>query len=350
MKYLKKWLKPLVALSLLINCVPCHQISNESFVVYAQTEKTVIPGGQSIGVTIETDGVLVSEVGEVISESGNSISPAKDAGIKNGDLIQNINGKKISSVDDLNEVMSKADGSKISVSYVRGSLKLNTEIIPTFSKDSNKYCLGLWVKDAASGIGTLTFYDPENKSFAALGHGISNPDTGDLLITGSGHISKSEIVSVVPGQKGIPGELKGTFSEDKDVLGDIRLNNSYGIFGTSSFFCFSDLPTVPLGNYKDVHKGKAEIYSTVDGTETKSYEIEIVKVLANKKTSKGMVIKITDKELLKRTGGIVQGMSGSPIVQNGKLVGAVTHVFVNDPTRGYGIFIENMLAEAEKIK
>lgn len=317
----------------------------------SQETKYLIPGGQSIGVTLETDGVLISAVAEVYSAEGSIKAPAADAGLRGGDIIKSLDKKSVSSVEELSGILESCCGEKTEITFQRGEKLHSSRIIPAKSLDTGKYCIGAWVKDAASGIGTLTFYDTENKVFAALGHGICNPDTGDLIPLEDGKILKSEIVSVEKGEKGIPGELKGIFTENKDVLGNIRSNSSSGIFGTLDSGCRTDKAPVPIGLKEEVKKGKAVIYASVCSGEPESYEIEILKVFpANTAGGKDMIIKITDQNLLEKTGGIVQGMSGSPIIQDGKLIGAVTHVFVNDPTKGYGIFIENMLENLNNIK
>ena len=205
------------------------------------------------------------------------------------------------------------------------------------------------MRDSTAGVGTLTYFDPQNGSFGALGHGISDSDTGIMFNVESGTIEKSRVVSVKKGQSGSPGEICGSFSYEKNVSGTVSKNCESGIFGI--IFPENNIlgSSLPLGVMSQVETGKAHILSTVDDS-IKSYEISILRTMPFGSAAKGLMIKITDPVLLQKTGGIIQGMSGSPIIQNGKLIGAVTHVLVNDPTRGYGIFIENMLAEAEKIK
>jgi len=317
----------------------------------SEDTKYLIPGGQSIGVTLETDGVLISAIAEVTASDGTIKTPAMDAGLKGGDVIKTLNKKSISSVEELTDILNVSEGKRTEISFERGKRLHSSHITPAKSKDTQKYCIGAWVKDAASGIGTLTYLDTQNSTFAALGHGILNPDTGNLIPLENGKILKSEIISVEKGKKGIPGELKGVFTENKDILGTVSSNSNFGLFGKLNPEFKSDITPLPIGKKEDVKKGKALIFASVSQEGTKSYEIEILRVFPNDNCgNKDMIIKITDENLKEKTGGIVQGMSGSPIIQNGKLVGAVTHVFVNDPTRGYGIFIENMLAEEEKIK
>ena len=314
-------------------------------------EKTVIPGGKCIGVALSTDGVLVVDVSDVVSSDGKHTSPAKDAGIKSGDLIQSFNGNEIESVSDLNTAINSSGGKASSVKLNRNGNIREVLITPKVSQSDGGFKIGAWVKDAASGIGTLTFYDPDTKSFAALGHGICDSETGNLLTVGDGNILSSSIVSIDKGEKGVPGELNGIFKDDEPILGKITDNNDCGIFGTCESNILTGTQTVPIADRDEVKLGSAYILANVEGNSIEKFDIEIIRIMPKAISSqKGMIIRITDEKLLNKTGGIVQGMSGSPVIQNGKLVGAVTHVFVNDPTRGYGIFIENMLAEAEKIK
>lgn len=319
--------------------------------IFAQGEKMLVPGGQTIGVTLEAEGVLISAIGEVSASDGTIKTPAADAGLCKGDIIKSVNKKNISSVEELSEVLESSCGKKTEIGYQREKKLHTASIIPAKAKESGKYCIGAWVKDAASGIGTLTYIDIENNSFAALGHGICNPDTGNLIPLDNGKILKSEIISVEKGEKGIPGQLKGVFSENKDVIGTVITNNQSGLYGTLNHNFNTNALALPVAKKEEITKGKAQIFACVSPEGTQMYEIEIIKIFPTSYSkNKDMIIKITDERLKEKTGGIVQGMSGSPIIQNGKIVGAVTHVFVNDPTRGYGIFIENMLAEAEKIK
>lgn len=313
--------------------------------------KTVIPCGNCIGVTLCTDGVLVVNTAEVAAKDGSHTSPAEAAGIKPGDLIQSFDGKKISSVEDLDSAILKSGGQSSSITIKRKNKTIDTLLKPKMSQQDGVFRIGAWVKDSTSGIGTMTFYNPETKSFAALGHGICDPETGEILAIDKGNILSSTIVSVDKGKKGVPGELNGVFTENGAAIGKITANCDFGIFGTlDTEFVLSNQP-IPVANRQEVKAGDAYILSNVEGSKVEKFNIEISRLLPKSVSSqKSMIIKITDERLLSKTGGIVQGMSGSPIIQDGKLIGAVTHVFVNDPTRGYGLFIENMLAEAETIK
>lgn len=314
-------------------------------------ETYVYPSGESCGVKILTDGVLVISVTGIKDFMGNTISPAGISGILPGDFIKSINGKEIKNTKSfINTVRS--NGSKpMKIEYLRDGVLKKTAITPIKSP-SGEYVLGIWARDSTAGLGTLTFYTGDKSGFAALGHSITDVDTDEIMSVKDGDLVKSKIISATKGEKGKAGELTGVFEEPTVKIGTIKLNCDFGIYGNvKNKNLLKGMTPVPIGLKSDIKPGKAKIITTVDKNIPEEFEVEIIKI--NKQNSpdvKGLVIKVTDKKLIKKTGGIVQGMSGSPIVQNGKLVGAVTHVFVNDPTRGYGIFIENMLFEAEKIK
>lgn len=315
----------------------------------AASEKLVIPDGRCIGVALSTNGVLVVDLLDVTSSDGERSSPAKLAGLKAGDLIQEFSGKKISTVNDLTEAISASDGKNSSLKINREGKTAEVLVKPITSQSDGVFKIGAWVKDAVSGIGTLTFYDPQNKSFAALGHGICDPETGGILSVKDGNILSASIVSISKGGKGAPGELNGIFKEDSAVLGIISQNSNVGIYGTITPDFSSGGTPLPLGKRKDVKLGEAKILSTINGSKPQEFDVKIIKIIPKVISyQKGFVIEITDTELIEKTGGIVQGMSGSPIIQEGKIIGAVTHVFVNDPTKGYGIFIEDMISGKEK--
>ncbi len=324
--------------------VPCSASAKAS-----ESETLLIPGGQAIGVTLFTNGVLVVDVSDVVASSGKHLSPAKDAGLKSGDLIEVFNGTKISTVKDLNTAINKSSGQKSSITVNRQGSTRDILITPIESKSDGKFKIGAFVKDAASGIGTLTFYNPKTMEFGALGHGISDSETNQLISISKGDVLPSSIVSVEKGSKGIPGELNGIFDENETPLGTIKENTESGIFGISENGFSSESEALPILSRDEVKLGSAYIISSIEGRNAQKYQIEILKIMPKAfSPQKGMVIEITDESLLQKTGGIVRGMSGSPIIQDGKLVGAVTHVFVNDPSRGYGIFIENMLSELSR--
>ena len=307
----------------------------------------LIPGGNVIGVKLYTRGVHIVGISYVKTADGRKL-PAKDAGLRIGDFITKIDGTDVDTIEDFSKKMQ--NGGTLSLTVDRGGNILSTEITPALSADDNSFKAGIWVRDSTAGIGTVTYYNPEDNTFGGLGHGITDRDTGKLLSLKNGKLYNAKVTSVTKGEHGIPGELSGTFAGDENYAGEILLNTNCGIFGKYTNIPLSHQP-LPVAKNDEITEGKAHIYTSTYNSTIQMYEIEIVKVIKSSPfSSKGMVIKVTDPALLNKTNGIVQGMSGSPILQNGKIVGAVTHVFVNDPTRGYGIFIENMLAEAEKIK
>ncbi|SDY48751.1 stage IV sporulation protein B [Proteiniborus ethanoligenes] len=308
----------------------------------------IIPGGEAIGVKLNTKGVLVVATSEISGIDGKIYNPAKNAGIRVGDSITMIDGIKVENADHVIHILNSIKDKKISIQIERNNIVYHTEVIPVKSKQDNSYRLGIWVRDKTAGIGTLTFLEPNSMKFGALGHAITDIDTGTLMKVENGEIMRAKVSSIEHGKKGSPGELRGIFFETKDVLGKIENNTNFGIYGTIHDENLTNQKTpLPIGTQSEVRIGKAHILANVEGDRVDKYEVEIIKLeRQNVPQSKSMIIKITDDRLIEKTGGIVQGMSGSPILQNGKIVGAVTHVFVNDPTKGYGIYIEWMLKEA----
>lgn len=306
-------------------------------------EKTVIPLGQAVGIKLFADGVLVVEVSELEGVSGKS--PAQQCGIREGDLLLTFNDEKIESTEHMQALLQENGDKTARLTLRRGQEEKTVDITPVCTADGSVR-LGAWIRDSMAGIGTMTYYDPESGSFGALGHGITDVDTAQLMSLGSGSIMETTVKAVKKGEKGEPGELKGDFSVQRDV-GTVTVNSDGGIFGTVSDSSFpAQCEAVPVASADEVTPGRAVIRSTVCGDEIREYEVQIVKICREEDTTRNLLLRITDPELLQATGGIVQGMSGSPILQNGKLVGAVTHVMVNDPARGYGIFAENMLVRA----
>lgn len=335
MLYSKKITKALLALICVFVCL----ISFSSLTAYAD-ERELYLGGFAAGFVLNTTTVEVVGICDVLTDEG-VVSPARDCGIKTGDVIENVNGININSVSDLNAALCIPKKSSLIV-ITRGGQQLNLTAEPVTDKVSRQKKLGLLVKDSVNGIGTVTYIDKTNGTFASLGHPVADQSKNIMGING-GTIYTCAIYDVKKGLRGNPGELKGSIESDY-MIGKASKNCEYGIFGEiSSDFDTSDLRKIKAGKINEVKMGKASIYSTVEDNKIKEYEISIVKVDPLNKENRNFVIKIDDSELIDVSGGIVQGMSGSPIVQNGKLVGAVTHVFVNDPTRGYGIAIEKML-------
>ena len=307
----------------------------------------VYPGGLNVGIKISTNGVLVVGHSEVDSLQGKIESPAKVFGIELGDIITKINGEEIKNSRDLSIKLSNLEKENITIEYMRNGINNEKEI--ELEKENDEYKLGLWVRDSTAGIGTLTFYDKKSNLFGALGHPITDGDTNKPFNIRNGDLLNSSIISIKKGEKGSPGELKGLFVNEKENIGKIDKNTESGIFGVGSDNLINKVFDKPIkiGFKSEIKEGPAKIITTIDEEGPKEYDIEIVKLLPQEEPSaKSMVIKVVDEELLEKTGGIVQGMSGSPIIQDGKLIGAVTHVLINKPDIGYGIYIEWMLKDA----
>ncbi|NRD80697.1 SpoIVB peptidase [Bacillus sp. BRMEA1] len=310
----------------------------------------VIPGGQSIGVKLNTVGVLVVGHHLVNTLSGKK-SPGEIAGIKVGDIITEINGNKIEKMTDVAPYVQAAgqSGKALNIMISRENGKFTTKLTPLKDKGENTYKLGLYIRDSAAGIGTMTFYHPQSKKYGALGHVISDMDTKKPIVVEDGQIVRSTVTSIEKGSNGDPGEKLARFSSDGEIVGNIQKNSPFGIFGELNKQLKNGIldKPLPIALSSQVKEGPAKILTVVNNDKVEEFDIEIVSTIPQKfPATKGMVIKVTDPKLLEKTGGIVQGMSGSPIIQDGKLVGAVTHVFVNDPTSGYGVHIEWMLDEA----
>lgn len=297
-------------------------------------------GGFPAGFVLNTKSVEVIGTCDILTENG-AVCPAREQGVKSGDIIEMVNGIKIESAADLTKLLNE-DFSAYSLTVKRGNETLEIPISPIKDKSSGKKRFGLLVKDCINGIGTVTYIDKENNKFGSLGHPVTDNE-GNLIPINGGTMYGCNIYDVKKGLRGNPGELKGIFDNSK-MMGVITSNTPCGIFGNiSSEYDVSTLKKVKSGSTEETTIGKATIYSTLHGNKCEEYEVSIVKVDKSNKENRNFVIKINDKRILEEAGGIVQGMSGSPIIQNGKLIGAVTHVFVNDPTRGYGIGIEHML-------
>ena len=315
--------------------------------VEVSPEKRLIPGGQALGVAMRTEGVLVVGVSDVASGE----SPARNSGLQAGDVITTVDGVAIATARELSERVSAAGAQPVRIGYQRAGRAMSATLTPCLDESTGALRLGAWVRDSTAGVGTLSFYDPDTGAYAALGHAITDGDTGSVLTVSQGQILKAAIVAVQKGQRGAPGELKGSFLREAEVLGDIRRNSVLGIYGSLSTPASCPLypDGLPVGLRTQVHTGPASILSTISGAGVQEYTIEITRVNPQSTPSpKSMVLRVTDDRLLSATGGIVQGMSGSPIIQDGKIVGAVTHVFVSDPTQGYGLYIDWMLGEAKE--
>lgn len=313
------------------------------------SERTLIPGGNSVGVKMDVKGVLIVGLEEIQNEQKQFVNPGLEAGLEIGDTILEINGIKVYRAQEVINTVNEIRGD-LKLKVRRKDRTINLKLTPVKSAYDGTYKLGVWVKDKTAGIGTLTFYDPTTGRFGALGHGITDAETGKILSVAEGELVNSRVESVKEGKAGTPGEIRGIFYEAEAPLGELEKNTEYGIFGNIYTGIENSVYKNPLvvATRDQVRKGPAEILTTIKGNKVERFAIEIEKVNDQKAAdTRSMVIRVTDQRLLDETGGIVQGMSGSPIIQNGRLIGAVTHVFVNNPGKGYGIFIDWMLQEGD---
>lgn len=328
--FFKNFKKTVIMLLLSFFIIPINAL--------AYSDKIIV-GGENIGITLNSDGVLIVGVYDVDGKN-----PATDAGLKTGDVITEVNKKEVNDIEDMASKINDSNDGSVNVGYMRNGKKQTATL--ELSKDENGiYKTGLYVKDSVTGIGTLTFIDPETKLFGALGHEIQEQTTGKLLEIKDGKIFDSTVTGVVPSSDGNPGEKRAKYDASK-TTGDVAENTTQGIFGTYT----NEMPnkdTYKVAKPSDIKTGKAKILTVLDGKEIKEYEINITKINKKEQKNKNFIFEITDKDLLDKTNGIIQGMSGSPIVQGDYIIGAVTHVVVDNPHKGYGIFITNMLEEAE---
>ena len=306
----------------------------------------VVPIGKSIGMKLYTDGVLVVGMSEIEGKK-----PYQNSGIEEGDRIVEINNNQIDTTDELINTVNRSNGEEVKIKYIETDNSVKTTSIKPV-KTGNEYKLGLWVRDAAAGVGTLTFYEPESQMYAALGHGITDIDTSELINIASGELVTTNILSIVKGKKGEPGEIRGTI-ENGYVVGKVYKNTRFGVYGNltnKNIFNISNNNAIDVASREEIETGKAEILCELENGNTKNYEIEIQKIFTNNnEDNKSMLIKVTDDELIEKTGGIIQGMSGAPIIQNGKFIGAVTHVLVSDPTQGYAVFADIMIKQMKEV-
>lgn len=299
----------------------------------ADERRTVRLGGVPFGLTMYTGGVIVVNVRE------EDDSPAYAAGIRENDLILSADGEEVSSNEELKEIVSESGGEDIELSVIRGKSPISVTITPEQDEDGD-YSVGMWVRDSTAGLGTVTYFDESTHSFGALGHGICDRDTSMLMPLGSGQVVKAEIESISKAKKGIAGGLNGIMTDDE--IGELTVNSAFGVYGR--YTATPEGEEYPCAYDSEIRTGKATVYTTLDDSGIGEYEVEIENLNLNDKSGQNMVLRVTDEELLDKTGGIIQGMSGSPIVQDGRLIGAVTHVFVNSPEKGYAITIGNMLS------
>ena len=339
MKSSKKIFAVLSALLLVFVCV---------FPASAQVDgsggvKTLIPGGMAFGVKFFTEGALV--LGTTgIETAGGIVSPAKNAGLMPGDVIIRAGGKEFESAAELIELISGCGGKDIAIVYMRGEKEQKTQLTPARELETGVYRIGALVRDSTAGIGTVTYIDPETLDFGGLGHGIYDSETSVLMPMSHGAVVNVDIDSVVKSERNSPGELHGVFGIKAE--GELWANTEQGVFGRFYSAPSTAGKAIPVASRSELTEGKAKILTTVRDSEVAEYDIEIESVYSSSGSTKNFLIRVTDKRLIDAAGGIVQGMSGSPVIQNGKLVGAVTHVLINDPLHGYGICIENMLKSA----
>lgn len=311
------------------------------FLQTAQAAEMLVPVGKTVGVTMDTQGLLVLGTGSVDGENDRIYTPCKGI-LQAGDLLLEADGQILENKEMFIETVEKSGGQTVSLRLQRGGREKEVSVKPVFSTADGTYKIGAWIRDSIQGIGTVTYYDPSEQTFGALGHGVYDVDTGELMQIREGALVSVELTEIVKGQKGKAGELTGKIAL-QEKFAHIQKNTDAGIFGSIGTAVF-DGEALPVAAAAEIKKGKACILSDLEGNGVKAYEIEIESLRkGGGKAHKDMTIRITDARLLQLTGGIIQGTSGSPIVQDGKLVGAVTHVMVNDPTRGYGIFMERML-------
>ena len=307
--------------------------------------RMVVPMGRAVGVKLFSDGVMVVGFSQIPAAGGNVV-PARTCGLREGDVITHINAAEVDTIEEVQQELAKIGGEEMSIRAVRDGKPLQVTAQAVKCSTDGSYKLGAWLRDSMAGIGTVTYYDPATGEFGALGHGINDVDTALLMPMESGGVLWASVTDVKKGTKGEPGELHGEFDLTADI-GELWANTSHGVYGALDGKALDLAEPVEVASKDQVETGKALIYSNISGEEVRSYEVEITKLFPHADDGRDMMIKVTDPALLEATGGIVQGMSGSPILQNGRLVGAVTHVLVGDPTQGYGILAQRMLKTAE---
>lgn len=311
------------------------------------SEQEVTPGGNAFGIKLYTKGVLVIDTNDIQTTKG-SVCPAKLAGIQTGDIIISVNNTPVYSNEQIASIIQSCNGEALNIEYQRNNITTNAYLLPVISAVDNTFKSGIWVRDSSAGIGTITYYNKATGVFGGLGHGICDSDTGDVMPLSYGEVCDVRINGYKKGVSGVAGELQGSFTSTNSA-GDIFINDECGVFGVLDENP-NDFEPVNIRLKQDIQLGEAYILSTLSNGEPKAFTVNIDKVDLNSTSqTKNITITVTDPELLASTGGIVQGMSGSPILQDGELVGAVTHVFVNNPAKGYGIFIENMLDVAQDV-
>ena len=315
-------------------------------------ETKVVPLGDLVGLKLYTKGVLVVGISEIKGEDNKTYKPYEEAGIEQGDSIIKINNEKIESTEDLLECVSKTNGKTMNVTYIKGGEEVEKTITPV-KTSKNTYKLGIWVRDAGAGVGTLSFYDETTNTIASLGHGIQDVDTEEMLDISSGEIVTAEIVNVKKGEENNPGKIEGTIEDSKN-LGTVYSNTRFGVYGKINNKNELNIDTskaIKVALRNEIKEGDAKIICTLEDGKKEEYNVKIQKIFKNNnEDNKSMIVKVTDERLLEKTGGIIQGMSGSPIIQNGKMIGTLTHVLVSDPTTGYGVFADLMIKQMRSVE
>ena len=328
-----------------------NNISLKNVDVSVLPKTTVIPVGNIAGVKLYTSGVLVVGMSEIEGSDNKKYKPYENSGIEEGDTIIKVNETEINSTEELVETVNLSQGRDIQIKFIHDEDTKECSITPVETR-SHEYKLGLWVRDSAAGVGTVTFYEPSTKTFGALGHGITDIDTNELINIASGEFVTTRILNITKGESGEPGKIQGTI-ENQQNIGTISKNSKFGVYGKVDNLSSLNIDTskeMEVASRDEIQTGKATILCSLDNQKPQEYEIEIQKIYKeNNYDNKSMQIKVTDKRLLEKTGGIIQRMSGSPIIQNGKFIGAVTHVLVNNPQEGYAVFGDIMLKQAKEV-
>lgn len=324
----------------------------KSMKVEVLPQTRIIPGGQSVGVLLHSEGVIIVGQSIVQDTEGHKFNPAREAGVEVGDIILKINGMAVNSDEQVARLVddSGKSGKKVEMQVRRKTRTFKASIEPILCEDTRRYRIGLYIRDGAAGVGTLSFYNPNTGKYGALGHVITDTDTNQPIDVNDGKIVRASIQGIQAGKKGVPGEKIGMFVNDRSFSGNIEKNTKFGIYGSFNGSLINPLypEPLPIALADQVKTGPAEMLTVLDGEKIEKFSVEIKRILPQATPdSKGLIVEVTDPRLLARTGGIIQGMSGSPLIQNGKVIGAVTHVFINDPTRGYGCLIEWMLMESD---
>ena len=342
----RKFLRPfgllLTALALCVGALAQYGHADSAVETAATAERILIPGGQAIGVALKTQGVLV-----VAKGGGGNKTPLRE-----GDVILTAGGVSVCSTAELSDCIAGMQGDMIDMRILRGNREMTVSAPAPVDGADGKRRLGVWVRDSTAGVGTLSYVDPDTGAYGALGHAIVDADTGSTLTVQDGALLRATVVGVTRGESGKAGELRGNFLKEGKQIGTLEQNGTYGIYGVLSSAAQPSLYPLglPVGVRSNVHTGPASILSTVDGGEPQAYTVEIIRCIRQDEPSpKGMVLRVTDERLLARTGGIVQGMSGSPIIQDGRIIGAVTHVCLDDSAQGYGMYIEWMLEQSDRL-